>query len=87
MDILAQYEKENKKSEKFSQQTYKDLSGDSGPIIQWIRKISGGKIQDTKYINVSLVVFSIIVILAAVLIFFMGSLGVELPPPSPYQGI
>lgn len=87
MDILAQYDKENPQSGQVSKQTYEDISRDSGPIIQLIRKISKGKIQDTKQINILLVVFSIIAILVAVFIFFTSGPRIKLPPPSPYQGV
>lgn len=87
MDILAQYEKENPKSKGSSQSIHEDILEDFGPIIQWIRKISGGRIQDIKQINMLLVAFSIMVILAALFIFLTSSPSIELPPPSPYRGV
>lgn len=85
MDILEQYEKQNPEKKQALQETYEDPSQDYGPIIRWIMKVSGGRIQDVRQANV--VLLGVAVCISGVSIYLIFSSGgsghpvINAPPP------
>lgn len=87
MDILEQYEKENPQIS--SQPDQWDMSQefqDESFLIQWVMRVSGGRIHDTKQAIYVLLGFAVIMILFSILLFFStGSSSQQFLPPNFYQ--
>ena len=74
MDILAQYEKENPSPKESQTETYTEQSGDYGPIVSFVMRISRGKIQNEPQANFVLLIAAISIMIISVLILvFSGT--------------
>lgn len=74
MDILEQYDRQNPEQKQTPQNIYEDMSGDYGPIIRWVMKISGGKIQNERQANTVLITAAVgIIIISVLILMFSGT--------------
>jgi hypothetical protein len=87
MDILEQYEKENPQiSSQSAQRNISQEFQDEGFLIQWVMRVSGGRIHDAKQANYVLLGFAVIMIVVSLFLFFgMGSGSQQFLPPNFYQ--
>lgn len=89
MDILEQYNKENQTQKQNPQNMYMGPSGDYGPIVSFVMRISQGKIQNESQANFVLLIAAIsIIIMSVLIVMFAGTPQGEsrehlFPPGSP----
>jgi len=87
MDILEQYEKENPQDA--SRPAQWDVSQefqDESFLIQWVMRLSGGRIHDAKQANYVLLGFAVIMIVISIFLLFGTGLGSQqFLPPNFYQ--
>lgn len=85
MDILAQYDKQYPEQKQAPQKTYGTSSEDVGPIIQFIFRISGGRIKNKQQANK--VLFGIIALAIGLSLYVIFSSSgdvhplIKAPPP------
>lgn len=89
MDILEQYEKQNPTQEQAPQDIYGGSSGDYGPIVSFVMRISQGRIQNERQANTVLIAVAVgIIIISVLIVMFSGTPQGEsrellFPPGSP----
>lgn len=84
MDILSQYDKQFPEQKQAPQKTYEDPSEDHAPIISWVIKMSGGRIQNERQASYVLLMIAGILTVAAI-IFFVSGMGGGSGTPLPYE--
>ena len=68
MDILEQYEKQNPTQEQTPQNIYDNQSGDYGPIVSFVMRMSRGRIQNERQANTVLITAAVGIIIISILI-------------------
>ena len=87
MDILEQYEKENPQiSPQPAQWGVSQEFQDESFLIQWVMRLSSGRIHDIKQANYVLLGFAVIMIVISLFLFFgTGSGSQQFLPSNFYQ--